>query len=112
MGTLRDATHISDQPKATLMRRFAVLVLFCTLPIRAQSNMGELRLKVTDPSGLGVKTNVQIVSQANQYRNTLMTDDQGRLEVQRLPYGIYQVNVGEAGFANASEAVDPLANSG
>jgi TonB-dependent receptor-like protein len=88
------------------MRRFAVLVLFCTLPIRAQSNMGELRLKVTDPSGLGVKTNVQIVSQANQYRNTLMTDDQGRLEVQRLPYGIYQVNVGEAGFANASEAVE------
>jgi hypothetical protein len=68
--------------------------------------MGELRLRVTDPSGLGVKTNVQIVSQANQYRNTLMTDDQGRLEVQRLPYGIYQVNVGEAGFANASEAVE------
>ena len=59
----------------------------------AQSNSGELRLKVTDPSGLGVKTTVQIISEANQYRNTLATNDQGALDVQRLPYGIYQLEI-------------------
>lgn len=85
---------------------FAIVVLLCALPLLAQSNRGELRLKVTDPSGLGVKTNVQIVSEANQYRNSFVTDDQGKLDVQRLPYGIYQLRVGQAGFATATDTVE------
>src|SRR5580704_2154467 len=88
------------------MKRFAALFLLCTVPLFSQSNRGELRLKVTDPSGLGVKTSVQIVSEANQYRNTLFTDDQGNLDVQRLPYGIYTIDVGQVGFATASESVE------
>ena len=73
------------------MKRFAAILVFCALPLFGQSNSGELRLRVTDPAGLGVKTTVQIVSQANRYRNTLATSDQGSLNVQRLPYGIYQL---------------------
>ena len=69
------------------------------MPLFCQSNSGELRLKVTDPAGLGVKTTVQIVSEANQYRNTLATSDQGSLDVQRLPYGIYQLEIRQPGFA-------------
>ena len=38
----------------------AAVFFFCALPLFCQSNTGELRLKVTDPSGLGVKTTVQI----------------------------------------------------
>jgi hypothetical protein len=72
----------------------------------AQSNSGELRLKVTDPSGLGVKTTVQIISEANQYRNTLATSDQGELNVQRLPYGIYQLEIQQSGFAPVSQPVE------
>ncbi|MGA8556997.1 MAG: TonB-dependent receptor [Candidatus Acidiferrales bacterium] len=87
------------------MRRFAALFLLYTLPLFGQSNSGELRLKVTDPSGLGVKTTVQIISEANQYRNSLATDDQGYLDVQRLPYGIYQIEISQPGFADASESV-------
>ena len=56
-----------------------------------QANHGELRLKVTDPAGLGVRTAVQIVSEANEYRNTLNTDAEGNLIAQRLPYGIYRL---------------------
>ena len=52
------------------MSRFAVVFFLCTMPLFSQSNSGELRLRVTDPAGLGVRTTVQIVSQANQYRNT------------------------------------------
>ena len=88
------------------MTRFAAILFVCAMPLFCQSNSGELRLKVIDPDGLGVRTTVQIVSQANQYRSTLATSDQGRLDVQRLPYGIYRLEIKQPGFAEISESVD------
>ncbi len=88
------------------MTRFAAILFFCAMPLFCQSNSGELRLRVIDPDGLGVRTAVQIVSQANQYRSTLATGDQGRLDVQRLPYGIYRLEIKQPGFAETSESVD------
>jgi hypothetical protein len=72
----------------------------------AQANNGELRLNVVDPSGLGVKATIQISSQASQYRNTLSTDNQGHAVAQRLPYGVYQIDVRRPGFADASQPVE------
>jgi hypothetical protein len=88
------------------MKRLLAIVFFCASPLFCQSNSGELRVKVTDPTGLGVKTTVQIVSQANQYHNSLATNDQGLLDVQRLPYGIYQLQIKQPGFAGVSESLD------
>ena len=88
------------------MTRFAAIFFFCAVPLFCQSNSGELRLRVTDPDGLGVKTMVQIVSKGNQYRNTLATTDLGNLDVQRLPYGIYQIEIKQSGFASVSESVE------
>jgi len=88
------------------MKRFAALFFICAVPLFCQSNSGELRLKVTDPSSLGVKTTVQITSEANQYRNTLATSDQGTLDVQRLPYGIYRLEITQPGFAAVSVSVE------
>ena len=88
------------------MKRFAVILMLCSSPLLSQSNRGELRLKVTDPAGLGVKTTVQLTSKANQYRNTLSTSDQGTLNVQRLPYGIYQLEIREQGFFTVSASID------
>ena len=88
------------------MTRFAAILFFCTVPLFCQSNSGELRLKVTDPAGLAVKTTVQIISEANGYRNNLATGDGGRLDVQRLAYGIYQLEIKQPGFAQISESVD------
>jgi TonB-dependent Receptor Plug Domain len=76
------------------------------MPAFGQSSAGELRIKVTDPSGLGVRCSVELVSEANQYRNTLVTDDQGNLDVQRLPYGVYQLGIKQPGFADMSESVE------
>ena len=87
------------------MKRFAALFFICAAPLFCQSNSGELHLKVTDPSGLGVKTTVQITSEANQYRNTLSTSDQGTLDVLRLPFGIYRLEITQPGFATVSESV-------
>ncbi len=72
----------------------------------AQRNTGELRLTVTDPSGLGLKSTVELVSEANDYRYTFTTDDQGNLDARRLPYGIYQVRIQATAFAQASESVE------
>ena len=88
------------------MKRLLTLLLFGVSILHAQTNTGELRLKVTDPAGLGVKTSVKIVSEANQYRNTLSTNDQGGLDVQRLPFGIYQLEIAQPGFAKVSETVE------
>ncbi len=88
------------------MKRLATLILISALPLFGQSNSGELRLKVTDPSGLGVKTTVRIVSEANQYRNVLTTSDQGALDVQRLPYGIYHLEIEQPGFAAVSKSLE------
>ncbi len=88
------------------MKRLAALLFFCALPLFSQTNSGELHLKVTDPSGAGVKTTVQIVSEANQYRNALTTSDQGDLDVQRLPYGIYELDIEQRGFATIAESIE------
>lgn len=88
------------------MKRLAVLLFCCASPLLGQTNTGELRLKVTDPSGLGAKASVHIISEANQYRHTLLTSDNGGLILQRLPYGIYQLEIRRSGFAVAVASVE------
>lgn len=84
---------------------FCLISWITALPALSQSNRGELRLEVIDPSGRGVKTTVDIICEANQYRNALATDDQGALDVQRLPFGIYQLQTNPPGFAAVSQSV-------
>jgi hypothetical protein len=82
------------------------IFLLLSLAGMTQSNMGELRLTVTDPAGLGLKSTVELVSGANQYGYTFTTDDHGYLEAKRLKYGIYQVKIQAQGFAQLSESVE------
>jgi hypothetical protein len=73
--------------------------------VHAQANTGELRLKVADASGVGVKATVRLQNEASQYDNTLETDDSGQLDAKRLPFGNYQVQVQRPGFAPYSQTV-------
>jgi hypothetical protein len=91
------------------MTRFLVMILVVatlTAGLLCQSNSGELQLKVIDPAGLPAKTAVQIISEANHYKNTLATNDHGRLDVQRLPYGVYLLEIRQPGFAEVSQSID------
>jgi hypothetical protein len=88
------------------MWKVAAFFFSCSLLLSAQSNNGELRLRVTDPLGLAVKISIQIVSEANQYRRILSTDDQGALTLQRLPFGVYQIQISQPGFAEVAQSVD------
>ncbi|HYM77425.1 MAG TPA: TonB-dependent receptor [Candidatus Dormibacteraeota bacterium] len=68
--------------------------------------MGELHLKVTDPNGLGVKTAVELVSESNEFDDTFSTDDSGLLIARRLPFGLYRVQIRQAGFAVVSVPIE------
>src|ERR1700691_4428230 len=89
-----------------MKKALIIAVLLWAVPMLAQSNTGELRLTVTDPAGLGLKSTVELVSEGNDYRHTFTTDGQGSLDAKRLPYGIYQVQIQVQGFAQVSESVE------
>ncbi len=67
----------TDYRDPYVMKRLIVLFLLCASPAFCQSTSGELRLKVVDPSGVGVKSTVHITSEANGYQNVLITAIKG-----------------------------------
>jgi hypothetical protein len=88
------------------MKKCLLSILLLALRLSAQSNTGELRLKVTDPDGLGVRSTVEVVSQANQFHETFVTDDAGTLTAQRLPFGLYRIEVRHEGFTPFSNSIE------
>lgn len=80
--------------------------LFFALSASAQSNVGELRFKVTDPSGSAVKSSIQLVCDANQFRESYATDNSGSATARRLPFGVYQIDVQHPGFAAFHDVVE------
>src|SRR5277367_5445116 len=88
------------------MKRFLLLCLVSISPLFGQSNTGELRLSVTDPSGLGAKSSVELVCEANQFQQSFETDDSGNLVAKRLPFGVYRLRVQRSGFAEFTDSVE------
>ena len=88
------------------MKRLLALFLFGAFTVCAQTNEGELHLKVTDPSGLGVRATVELTSKANEYRNKFATDAEGALVVKRLPFGVYRIEIREASFTEVGETIE------
>ena len=85
------------------MRRLTALLFLGAAPLYCQINSGELRMRVTDPSGRGVKVNFHLLSEANHYSSTLATDQEGDLDVQRLAYGVYRLDMWQPGFSPVSQ---------
>ena len=72
----------------------------------AQSSTSELRLHVVDSQGLALPSQITIVSEANQVRETLATDGQGNLTVQHLSYGSYVIAAEHHGFTPTRKIVE------
>lgn len=89
-----------------MRRSFIIFVVLFPALLFPQSNSGALRVNVVDPNGRPVKTEVELSSKANQYHNTLAATDQGIVDAQRLPYGIYQIEVKQSGFAPFAQSVE------
>lgn len=83
-----------------------IAILFWALPLVAQSDSGELRIKVTDPAGMGLKSSVALVSESNHYSQSFLTDDSGVLVVKRLFFGLYNLEVRNGAFAPAAQSIE------
>jgi hypothetical protein len=82
-----------------------VLLLF-PIVLLAQSNSGELRLKVIDRDGLALKASVDLSSEAVGFHRVLVTDDVGMLDVRNLTFGRYKLRVEHEGFAVSERVVE------
>jgi outer membrane cobalamin receptor len=89
-----------------LRRLLHLGIVLLALPLFGQSNVGELRLKVSDPHGLGVKASVTLASDAAQVHRSLVTDDAGFLVARNLPFSPYQLTVESEGFSAFSGRIE------
>src|SRR4051794_29213641 len=82
------------------------LALLLVLAQFAPSRSGDVRLVVTDEAGLPLASAVELVSDANQVRETYTTDSSGVLIAKRLPFGLYRVVVTRDGFGSFNGLVE------
>jgi hypothetical protein len=83
-----------------------LLLLLFAGPAFAQSDFGELRLSVTDSSGLPVRSRVEVVSQASHYARKFLADGEGHVVAKRLPYATYTLSASYPGLAPVSQLAD------
>lgn len=77
-------------------------LLMIAVRLVAQSNTGELRLRIEDPRGVGVRTSVELISEANDFHQTMATDESGTVIARNLRFGVYRAQIHQAGFAPVS----------
>jgi hypothetical protein len=87
------------------MKKCFLLLVF-GVQLFGQSNSGGVRLKVLDSAGLGLRAAVELVSEANQFRQAYATSELGRLAARNLPFGLYRLEVERPGFAAYSGVVE------
>jgi hypothetical protein len=88
------------------MKRLLLFLLLSTLPLYSQVDAGELRLKVSAPSGVPVKSVVELICAGSGFDKSFATDDSGAVAVKAIPYGVYQVQIEQPGFAPFSTSVE------
>lgn len=85
---------------------FALFVLDVACPLLAQVNSGELRLRVTDPSGLGLNALVTVSNEPNKFLRTFVASEAGEVDIKALAYGVYLVRAEKSGFVPDVETVE------
>jgi len=83
-----------------------LLFLLFAGPAFAQSDFGELRLTITDSSGLPVRGRVDLASQAVHYARRFLADAGGHVVAKRLPYAIYTLSASYPGLTPVSQMAD------
>jgi hypothetical protein len=87
------------------MKYSPVAVLFA-FSLLAQSDMGELRLTVKDPSGAGVSARVELANSSTGTRQAADLPQDGRYSFKALPFGVYRLRVARSGFAATTELIE------
>ncbi len=103
---LRRNIHTEFMLQNTLKYPVPLVILIFASHLAAQTNTGELRLTVDDESHRPAQASVQLNSEANQYHRGFKTGPDGRLDVTRLPFGPYRVELRQSGFAPSSTSIE------
>ena len=85
--------------------QFIFLLVFTTIS-SAQVNHGELRLRITDPTGATMRASVELVSAGNGYDQSFRSNGSGLITIQRIPFGSYTLQVQQPSFAPFSEGIE------
>jgi hypothetical protein len=83
----------------------APFALLFALPLFAQSDLGELRLTVRDPSGAPLAAHADLANSATSTRLSIDLPADGHYTFRALPFGLYHLRVTHPSFAPATELI-------
>src|SRR6476646_9209870 len=90
----------------TLWLLVSALALMTPARAIAQVDRGVLQLRVTDATGLPLRSSGTISSEAPQFFRAFETDSVGTFVLENLPFGKYQLRLESEGFAPCSTIVE------
>src|SRR5512138_732344 len=91
--------------RALAVSLMALLLPFSALPAFAQTETGQITVKVTDPQGAvisGATVTVRSVDKGTTFP-AVTTTDEGAATITNLQPGLYEVTVSSSGFANFTQ---------
>jgi TonB-dependent Receptor Plug Domain len=86
--------------------RILALFLFGATVALAQTDRGEVRLKITDPSGASLRATVELISLGTGYDKAFHSDAEGAVTIKLVPFGVYRLDVQQTGFAPFTENIE------
>lgn len=92
--------------RASLLMRVAFVLASSAISTLAQLETGQVRLTVSDPSGLALPSSGSLASDASHTRRVFATDDQGRFTFDHLPFGVYRLVVEHSSFQRYETLVE------
>ena len=89
-----------------ILRAVVLMVCVGSGTARAQVERGEIRLVVTDQTGLAIGATGTLASEAPQLLRKFSIDESGRFALQDLPFGVFRLIIERSGFAPYSDLVE------
>ena len=71
-----------------------------------QAPQGEIQLLVKDSSGAPMRASGRLESTAGRLTRDFQTDAQGKIVLEKLPFGQYRLQISKSGFTTQSIAID------
>ncbi len=96
------------QRDVSIAVRLGITVIFLAFAQLAwtQLETGELRVSVTDATGLPLPSTVTLVSESSQTSRQFNTNDAGKFTFHKLPFGVYHLTVTDPAFTPYSTIVE------
>ena len=92
--------------RTSLFQRVALVLASSAICALAQTESGQVRLTVSDPSSLALPSSGSLGSDASHTQRVFTTDDQGRFTFDHLPFGIYRLVVEHNGFQKYTTLIE------